>query len=183
METFLKHILKKPLTKKEINEKRDNVLNSIKTNEITINTIRQIVKSINREFFNNLLQLPKVKEGYLIENPLIMGFYVYEQNAMYINFNAINETKNMLHRFSKLNIKNQNLNLNIKDNFLQAIIYIIEHELCHLAMYKYLPDIFDQEISHGPTFRKLVKHLFGHNWGDFAFVHIGQYIQSGLNKK
>jgi hypothetical protein len=55
--------------------------------------------------------------------------------------------------------------------------------MCHLAIHKYLPEIFRTEIAHGPTFRKLVKHLFGHNWGDLAFVHIGEYIQSRFSKK
>ena len=183
MESFLKDILKTPLTKKEIKEKRNNVLNSIENDDVTINTIRQLVKEINKEFFNNLLKLPKVKEGYLIENPSIMAFYNYKDNIIYINFDSINQTKKFLHKFSKLNIQNQKLNLDIQDNFLQAISYVIEHELCHLAIFNYLPEITKKEITHGPTFRKLVKHLFGHGWGDFAFVHINEYIKSGFNKK
>jgi hypothetical protein len=183
MESFLKKILKKSLTKKEIQEKRESVLNPIKSDELSIELIRQLVKSINRVFFNNLLELPKVKPGHYAENPSIMAFYVYAHNTIYVNFGAIEETKNMLHRFSKLNIRNQNLNLNLEDNFLQSICYVIEHEICHLVVHKYLPEIFTTEIAHGPTFRKLVKHLFGHNWGDLAFVHIGQYIQSGFSKK
>jgi hypothetical protein len=183
MESFLKDILKKPLTKKEIKEKRESVLKSIKSETVTLNTIRQLVKSINKEFFNNLLELPKVKEGYLIENPLIMAFYNYKDNIIYVNFSAINQTRTFLHKFSKLNIKNQELNLDIQDNFLQAIAYVIEHELCHLAIFNYLPEITKKEITHGRTFRKLVKHLFGHGWGDFAFVHINEYIKSGFNKK
>jgi hypothetical protein len=183
MERFLKNILQKPLTKKEIKEKRETVLNSIKSETISLNISRQLVKGINKEFFNNKLELPKVKVGHLIENPSIMAFYYYPTNTIYVNFGAIEETKNMLHRFSKLDIQNQNLNLNLEDNFMQAFCYIIEHELCHLAIYKYLLDVFQKEIAHGRTFRKLVKHLFGHNWGDLAFVHIGDYIKSGFNKK
>ena len=183
MESFLKNILKKPLTKKEIQEQRESVLNSINSDTVSLDVIRKLVKSINRVFFNNLLTLPKVKRGHLVENKSIMAFYVYEHNTIYVNFAAIEDTKNMLHRFSKIDIRNQNLNLNLEDNYLQAICYIIEHELCHVAIYKYLPKIFTTEIGHGPTFRKLVKHLFGHNWGDLAFVHIGEYIQSGFSKK
>ena len=183
MESFLKNILKKSLTKKDIQEKRESVLNPIKSDTISIDVIRQLVKSINRVFFNNLLELPKVKHGHLAENPSIMAFYHYPHNTIYVNFGAIEDTKDMLHKFSKIDIQNQNLNIHIKDNFLQAICYIIEHELCHLALFKYLPEIHTIEISHGPTFRKLVKHLFVHNWGDLAFVHIGEYIQSGFNKK
>ena len=183
MDKFLKQILKSPLSKKEIIEKREKVLKSIKEETITINTIEQLVKSINKEFFQNLLELPKIKEGYIIENQSVMAFYVVEQNTVYVNFNAINQTKDMLHKFSKLNIQNQNLNLDIQDNIIQAVTYVLEHELCHLAIHKYLPSISTSEINHGPTFRKLVKHLLGHNWGDFAFIHIDQYIQSKFNKK
>jgi hypothetical protein len=183
MERILKNILKKSLTKKEIKEKRQNVLNSVKSETISLNMSRKLVKEINKEFFNNSLELPKIKEGYMVNNPSIMAFYMYKDDTIYVNFNSIEKTKNMLHRFSKLDIKNQNLNLNFEDNFVQTFCYILEHELCHLAIYKYLPEFFNKEIGHGRTFRKLVKHLFGHNWGDFAFVHIGEYIQSGFNKK
>ena len=182
MDTFLKKVLEKSFTKKEIHENRNNLLRSIKGETISLKTIKEIIKGINKESFNNLLKLPKIKEGVSTINITAMAYYKYEENTIYINFKAIEQSKTMLHKFSKLNIKNQNLNLDIQDNIIQAVTYVLEHELCHLAIYKYLPSISSSEISHGPTFRKLVKHLFGHNWGDFAFVHIGQYIESGFNK-
>ena len=161
-------------------------MKSIKAENISLKIIKEIIKEINKESFNNLLVLPKIKMGIsktTKTNPAAMGYYIYKDNTIYMNFKAIEETKIMLHKFSKLNIKNQNLDLDIQDNIIQAVTYVLEHELCHCLIYKYLPDTFSKEISHGPTFRKLVKHLFGHNWGDFAFVHIGQYIQSGFRKK
>jgi len=182
MENFYKTIMKKGLLKKDITTKRNRVLNDLK-NDDYIKTSKLLVKRINREFFNNLLELPKVKEGYLIENPGIIAFYVYDHNTIYINSKAIDEMKKFLDRFSKLNIENQNLNIDLENNIVQALDYVIEHELCHLVIFKYFSEVSEKEITHGKTFRKLVKHLFGHNWGDFAFVHIGQYIQSGFNKK
>lgn len=186
MDKFFKKIMEKGLSKKEIREKREQVLNSVEWTQtkdcaVLLKTVKQLVKAINKEFFNSLLYLPKVKEGYIIENPSIMGFY--HNNTIFVNCKAIDETSKLLERFSSLNIEKQNLNLDLQDNILQAVCYVIEHELCHLLLFKYFPEISKKEISHGRTFRKLVKHLFGHNWGDFAFVHIGQYIQSGFNKK
>ena len=54
MDKFLKQVLKKPLSKKEINEKREKVLKSIKEEQISITTIRKLVTSINKEFFQIL---------------------------------------------------------------------------------------------------------------------------------
>lgn len=188
MERFFKKIMETPLPKKEILEKRNKVLNNVKLTQtkhciVSLKTVKQLVKEINKEFFNNLLDLPKVKQGYLIENPSIMAFYTHEHNTIYVNCKAIDETSKLLEKFSSLNIEKQNLNLDLQDNILQAVSYVIEHELCHFVLFKYFSEVYKKEITHGRTFRKLVKHLFGHNWGDFAFVHIGQYIKSGFNKK
>jgi hypothetical protein len=188
MEDFFKKIMGKGLTKKDIREKRNKVLNSVewtKTEQCTVSlkTVKQLVKEINKEFFNNLLDLPKVKLGYLIENESIVAFYHSINNTIYVNCKAINETSKLLEKFSSLNIDKQNLNLDLQDNILQAVCYVIEHELCHLVLFKYFPEVSKKEIAHGRTFIKLVKHLFGHNWGDFAVIHIGQYIESGFRKK
>jgi len=188
MERLFKKSMEKALSKKEIREKRNKVLNHVEwtqTEECTVSlkTVKQLVKEINKEFFNNLLDLPKVKQGYLVENPSIMAFYHNNDKTIYVNCKAIDKTGKLLKKFSNLNIDKQNLELDLQDNILQAVCYVIEHELCHLVLFKYFPEVLKKEITHGRTFRKLVKHLFGHNWGDFAFVHIGAYIISGFRKK
>jgi hypothetical protein len=188
MERFLKKSMEKALSKKDIHERRNKVLSNVEWTQteqciVSLKTVKQLVKEINKEFFNNLLDLPKVKQGYLIENPSIMAVYINKDNTIYVNCKAINETSKLLEKFPSLNIDKQNLDLDLQDNILQAVCYIIEHELCHFVLFKYFPEVSKKETAHGRTFRKLVKHLFGHNWGDFAFVHIGQYIQSGFNKK
>jgi len=188
MDKFLLNVLTNPLSKDVIETKRTNLLKSLRIVDddeycpVTVGTSRNIVKSINREFFNNLLELPKVKKGYLADNPNILAFYMSNDNVIYINCKAIAETSRFLDKFSAVKIKDQNLKLNIQGDITRMVTYVLEHELCHLALFKYAPDLSKKETTHGDTFRTLVYNLFGHGWGDFAFVHLGQYLQSGMSK-
>jgi hypothetical protein len=187
MDTFLTNILRTPLSADDIEKRRSEVLKSAKVVDndeycqVSVETARNVIKSINREFFNNLLELPKVKKGYLPENPGILAVHIPPHNTTYINCKAITETSRFLHKFANIKIKDQNLDLNV--NILRMVTYVLEHELCHLALTKYRPDLSKEEVSHGHTFRTLVSNLFGHGWGDFAFVHIQEYIGSGFRKK
>jgi hypothetical protein len=111
MDKFLLNVLTNPLSKDVIETKRTNLLKSLRIVDddeycpVTVGTSRNIVKSINREFFNNLLELPKVKKGYLADNPNILAFYMSNDNVIYINCKAIAETSRFLDKFSAVKIK------------------------------------------------------------------------------
>lgn len=45
---------------------------------------------------------------------------------------------------------------------LECLLNVFAHELCHLLLMKFCPEVTEKEQAHGKTFKLLAKHLFGH---------------------
>jgi len=66
---------------------------------------------------------------------------------------------------------------------LECLLNVFAHELCHLILQRFCHIVGQTEKSHGPTFQKFARHLFGQTEFRHALVDTHVNVSSGMKQQ
>jgi hypothetical protein len=145
---------------------------------ISPNMVMVMLYSFDEYFFDHrlfkVIPVPKLVYHPKEEGPI--AYYRESDHSFGQLCASIQTVREALPLMRDVPLRDKNLRY---DDFWVAALELFEHELVHMLVWRLLKEESKGQIAHGKVFRKVVRNMFGHGWGDLALVALGGYLREG----